>query len=330
MAAGCVIGCAHTPERKPPSPPFRPLSLSPIVDLAPAASLAWLIDLRPRALALDGRLAASLARLVPEQILFAFTWATGGLDLREIDSLVLAAYPSTYLWLAHQFIDPRRVEAAFKARVVTLEGRAVDAVSDDPRTSITRLWGNLAPERLDLAIFGVEAVGLEQGRFGPLRVAELFAQGKLKRASPALHAEPLAPLAELLGDAPVRAFAPGPFEGDLKRAVGGLLGASTAVGASMRGVDVAATSRAGFAVHAVLLGVWGADAEAAGERLRAVFDILAASAIGRLLGFSHCPAGPVVRASADALALDFTVDAAEFARGLHDATAADARTMMAP
>jgi hypothetical protein len=308
----------------------QPLHLAPLVDLAPAAALMWLIEVHPRSLVLDGRLARALATVLPEPRLLAFKWATGGLDPKETDALVLAAYPSTLLWLVHQFIDPHRIEAAFRARVTTLEGRAEDGVSKDPRASITRLWGTLTTERADLAIFGVEAVGLERGRFGPLRVAELFAEGKLKRASPALRAEPLVHLAELLGDAPVRAFAPGPFQGELQSAAGGLLGACTAVGASARVVGGSATSTVGLAVHAVLLGAWGADADAASERLRAVFDILAQSGIGRLLGLAHCLAGPAVHGSEGALTLDFTVDAVELAQGLHAATAADARTIMAP
>jgi hypothetical protein len=314
VVGGCLLGCAHPTPPKVVAPPVEPLHLSPLVDLAPAAALAWLIEVHPRSLFQDGRVAAAIAGVLPENRLLAFKGATGGVDPREIGDLV----------------DPRRIEAAFKARVVTLEGRAEDAISSDPRSSITRLWGAGGTDRLDVAIFGVEAVGLEQGRFGPLRAAELFAEGRLKRASPALRVEPLAHLAKLLDEAPLRAFAPGPFQGELQPALGGLLGVSTAVGATARVVDASASSSAGLAVRAVLMGAWNADADAASDRLRAVFDILAQSGIGRLLGLRHCLAGPVVHGSEDALTLDFTVDAAELARGLNAATLADARTIMAP
>jgi hypothetical protein len=283
VVGGCLLGCAHPPPPKVVAPPVEPLHLSPLVDLAPAAALAWLIEVHPRSLFQDGRVAAAIAGVLPENRLLAFKGATGGVDPREIGDLVIAAYPSTVLWLVQQFVDPRRIEAAFKARVVTLEGRAEDAISSDPRSSITRLWGAGGTDRLDVAIFGVEAVGLEQGRFGPLRAA-----------------------------------------------LGGLLGVSTAVGATARVVDASASSSAGLAVRAVLMGAWNADADAASDRLRAVFDILAQSGIGRLLGLRHCLAGPVVHGSEDALTLDFTVDAAELARGLNAATLADARTIMAP
>jgi hypothetical protein len=260
----------------------------------------------------------------------AFVRSSGGVDPRETDDLVVAAYPSTRLWLAHQFVDPARVEAAFTARVGSIEGRATDGLAGDRRTIITRLWGSTGSDHEQVAIFGVDAVGFEQGRFGPLRAAELFAEGRLKRASPALRADPLARLASLLGEAPVRAFAPGPFKGEFEHAVGGLLGASTAVGASARVIDGLPGRSAGIAVHVVMLGAWDADRDAASERLRAVFGILAQSGIGRLLGLVHCLTSPKVEAADEALTLDFAVDATELAQGLRAATASDAAAIVAP
>jgi hypothetical protein len=281
-------------------------------------------------MALDGRLAGALGRVFPDERLKAFAHVSGGVDLRETDALVVASYPSALLVLAHQFVDPGRIEAAFRARAVTIEGRVVEGPPGDPRTAITRLWGPTGTEREQIAIFGFDAVGLERGRFGPLRAAELFAEGKLKRASPALHAEPLSRVADRLGDAPLRAFAPGPFEGELSRAAGGLLGATTAVGAAARVHGGAVGESAGMEVHAVLLGAWGADAGLAADRLRAVFDVAAASGIGRLLGLAHCTAGPTVAGSPEALTVDFTVDATVLAEGLHAASGAEVSEIMAP
>jgi hypothetical protein len=322
-AIAVTCGCAHPQEPAAPAP--SPLHLAPLTDLAPAASLSWLIDVRPRVLSLDGRVAGALARVFPDERLKAFARVSGGVDLRETDELVAATYPSATLWLAHQFLEPKRVEDAFRVRAVRVEGRVVEGPTGDPRASIIRLWGLTGTEREQMIIFGFDAVGLERGRFGPLRAAELFAEGKLKRASPALHAEPLSRVADLLGDAPVRGFAPGPFTGELQQAAGGLLGASTAVGAAARVVD-----GPGVAIHAVLLGAWGADAGLAADRLRAVFDVAAASGIGRLLGLSHCTAGPTVASSSEALTLDFTLDANALAEGLRAATGAEVSEIMAP
>jgi len=324
-----VIGCGHAPEPIAAPPPV-PLHLEPLADLAPAASLSWLVDVHPRALVLDARLAVPLARVFPDERMKAFARVSGGVDLREADAVVVASYPSAILLLGHQFVDPKRVETAFRARVITLEGRVVEGLPADPRAAITRLWGPTGTEREQIAIFGVNAVGLERGRFGPLRAAELFAEGKLKRASPALHAPPLSRVAELLGEAPLRGFAPGPFEGELSRAAGGLLGATTAVGGAAHVVEGAPGQSAALAIHVVFLGAWGAEAGAAAERLRAVFDVAAASSIGRLLGIAHCRAGPAVAGSAEALTLDFTLDATVLAEGLRAATGAEVSEIMAP
>lgn len=303
------------------------LQVTPLTDLAPAASLAWMIDVRPRALALDGRLAGPLRRVVPDERLEAYARASGGVDLREADEVAVASYPSTTLYLARAFVDPNRVEAAFRARALTVDGRVVDGPASDPRETLTRFWGTTAAEREQVVVFGLEAVGLERGRFGPLRAAELFAQGKLKRASPALHAAPLARIAELLGEGELRAFAPGPFAGELQHAAGGLLGASTGVGAAAR-VVAGPSGTVGVAIRAVVLGAWGREAEAAAGRLRAVFGVTAESGMGRLLGLGHCLAGPVVTGTAEALALDFTLDANVLAEGLRAATAAEVSEIM--
>jgi hypothetical protein len=308
--------------------PREPLHLEPLTDLVPAASLVWLVEIHPRALFEDIRLAHEVAQLLPEARLSAFVRSSGGIDPRRAESILVASYPQAMLWLVHEFVDPARVEGAFKQRVVSLDGRATEGLAGDPRTTITRLWGSDAKGREQLALFGVEAVGLEQGKFAPLRASELFAEGRLKRASPALRTEPLMRLDAVLGDAPVRAFAPGPFQDSLGHAVGGLLGASTAVGATARVVDDPAG--VGVAVRITLLGAWGSEGEAAGERLRAVYDIAARSGLGRLLGLGHCLAGPQVQPENEALTLRFTVKLAELAAGLYAATAADAAEIVAP
>jgi hypothetical protein len=323
-AALAMLGCREAvPPPKPALPEAILLHVSRLTDLVPAAALAWLVEVHPKAILEDHRLSAAVATIAPEERVRAFAHEWGGVDLREADTLVFASYPKAMLSLAHQVIDPRRIEAAFVSRVVTVEGRA-----SDPRTGITRLWGSIGTDREQLAILGTDCVGLEQGPVGPLRAAALFAEGRLKRASPALHAPPLERVAELLGDAPVRAFAPGPFEGDLQRGAGGLLGASTAVGASVHVMEPRAGNPPNLAIQIVVLGAWGAASSAAAERLQAVFDVLAASGVGRLLGLSQGLAGRTVEATEEALTLRVTVDAAVFALGLHAATAAEAKEIM--
>jgi hypothetical protein len=143
---------------------------------------------------------------------------------------------------------------------------------------------------------------------------------------PALKAEPLARAATLLGDAPLRAFAPGPFEGTWARGLGGLLAGATAAAAAATPIDA---PRPGLDLRFVVTGAWGTDAPAAADRLRAAFEVLAGDSLGRLLGLDR----PLVAASssgdAEALRLQVSLDAGRLAQGLHAATGATITEIMA-
>ena len=129
---------------------------------------------------------------------------------------------------------------------------------------------------------------------------------------------------QLLGDAPVRVLAPGPFEGEIAHALGGLIRASTAVAASAR----FAGGPAKIAVRVVLTGAWGKDAPAASERLAAAVHVVSESAFGRLLGLHQPLVAPQVRGTEDALVVDVTIDGLLLARGLHDALDAEIGDIM--
>ena len=169
-------------------------------------------------------------------------------------------------------------------------------------------------------------MALEQGRAGPIRAAEAFAQGKLRRAAPALRGGPLSRAVELIGDAPVRAFAPGPFEGEIAHGLAGLVRASTAVGVSAQ----FAGAPAKIAIRLVLTGAWGKDAPLAAERLAAAVNVVSDTTFGRLLGLDHPAVAPQVRAMSDALVMEVTVDGVALARGLHDALDSEIAEIMRP
>jgi hypothetical protein len=301
------------------------LHLSPVTDLAQAAGLAWLVALAPRAIAGNPALIEPVNLIVTEKRLDRFAALNGGIDLRALEELVVAGYPDATLALGRGLVDPARVGKAFADRAAPLEGRATDKP-----WGVTRLWGAVGGRREQLAIFGRRAVALERrgeaglvdaSRPGPLRVAELFAEERLKRSAPALKAEPLARAAEVVGDAPARAFAAGPFEGELSAGLGGLLKAATAVAVSARVPGESLTpARVDFRV--AVLGSWGADAPAASARLAAAFNILAQDPLGRLCGLDRPLAGPRVAGGDDALTLDASFDALLVARGLRDVTSA--------
>jgi hypothetical protein len=316
--SGCG-GSRGSPAESPPSEPS--LLLDPIVDLVPAAALVWLVHARMRDLLMNPVLIPAVALLAPESRFDAFAQRHGGVDLRQTSDLAVASFrDDAMLGVARVVVDPRRVEAAFAARATNVEGRAVEH-------GVTRFWGQVGRQREQVAVFGTQAVGLESGRLGPLRAAEYFARGKLKRVKPALRVEPLAQAAAELGDAPLRAFAPGPFEGEWKAGLGGLLGAATSAAASL--TPLSAPGNGSVAVRVVLTGAWGSDATAAAARLGAAFGLLAEDPLGHLTGIDRPLDGPRVAGKPDALVLDVGLDPTALARGLRDVTDAAIPEIMA-
>jgi hypothetical protein len=130
----------------------------------------------------------------------------------------------------------------------------------------------------------------------------------------------------VLGDAPVRVFAPGPFEGEMAAGLGGLLRAATAVGGSIKWGGPGSGSN--LAVRVVLTGAWGEDASAASERLGAAVHVLSESPVGHLFGLHRPVRAPFVHVEPDALVLDAMIDGDALARGLHDAVDAEVADIM--
>ena len=324
LAAVIAVGC--TPHPHVPAAPIitaPPLHLAPLGDLAPAGGLVWIVEARPRVFFSDPSLIAALAEVFPERRLDTAAKEQGGLDLRAIDDLVAAGYPGTTLLLAHQVIDPARVEAAFAARVADVEGRAIDRGGDDPRGVLIRAWGARGTGHETVVVFGHEAVGLALGDGARLRAAELFAEDKLKRAQPAWRRPPLDRVADLLGDAPLRAAAPGPFAGAWSAGVGGLLAAATAAGVAVR-VEDDGTAQ----VHGVLTGPWGERAADAQQRLQSSYKTLTDSGLGHLLGLHHPASPPRFISSTDVVGFDVQLQIEPLVRGLADATTTGLQEMM--
>ncbi|MBX3190311.1 MAG: hypothetical protein KF819_25150 [Labilithrix sp.] len=324
LTLALASACGPKSPPPPPGPPPVALQLDHACELAPAAGLEWIVDARPREIAETPDLIPAIALVVPEARFAAFAATHGGLDVRQMKELCVARYKDSSLTIARGPLDPARVETAFADRMTNPGGRTLVV----PNPPVVRQWGEVNGEPQALTIFAREAVALEAGRGAAgsaprVRAAEAFALGRLKRASPALKAT-LARAAELLGEAPARAFAPGPFEGELAQGLGGLLRASTAVGGSAR----FAGPPAQIAVRIVLTGAWGKDAQAAADRFIAAANVVADSPFGRLLSLNHPVLAPAVRGTPDALILDVTLDGMALARGLHDALDAEVGEIM--
>jgi hypothetical protein len=334
--AACA-GSGTAPKEAVPEGP--PLHLAPTTDLAQAASISWLLDVSPRSLASHAELLPAIEIVFPNAHVAAFI-ERNGFDPLALDEVTAASYSSqsgdSMLYLARGAFAPDRLNATFRRLAGELEGRAVDRQGAQ---AIVREWGTLRGAHVQLGTFGHEVVALEVGRFGPLRVAELFAQERLKRASPALRSGVLARAAELLrkdsrdagdageaGDAPARAFALGPFEGESAKELGGLVGASTS-GAVAAEPEIVG-GQAALRVTLVLTGGWGADAAAAADRLAAAFDALSATPLGHLAGLDH-PLGSVrVDSFPDAVRLRVALDALALGRGARAATGAEISEIM--
>ncbi|HEY8076830.1 MAG TPA: hypothetical protein VIF62_22040 [Labilithrix sp.] len=310
-----LASCGPSPPPQPPGPPAVALHLDDACALAPAAGLAWIVDARPRTIAETADLIPAMNTVIPEERFKAFSEGHGGIDLRQVQQLCVAGYATSTLAVVRSPFDAARIERTFTDRVTKDFARAVDVVNPP----VVRMWGDVGGESQQLVLFGRDALAFEDGKGAAARVAEAFALGKLKRAAPALHGAALEGAAQRLGDAPVRLFAPGPFEGATAQGLGGLLRATTAIAASAR----FAGPPARIAVRLVLMGAWGDDASAAGERLSAAVHVVSESSLGRLLGL-NAPLEPVqVRISPDVLVVETVLDGALLARGLHDALDAE-------
>ncbi len=324
MAVAVVAGLAACGPRTPPSPPAPPpvpLHLEPACGLAPSAGLTWLVEAKPRAIAEIPDLIPAVALVLPEERLQSFTTSHGGVDLRQVQDLCIARYKDALLSIARVPLDPEKVTSAFEARATKTVTRTF--LASNPR--VIRLTSEVGSEPQQLLVLGRESVALEQGKPGPLRAAEAFAFGKLKKASPALEGVALRRAAAVLGPAPpVRVFAPGPFEGETANGLGGLMRAATAFGASARWSGTGS----GIAIRVVLTGAWGDDAGAAAERLAAAAHVLSESPIGHLFGLHRPVQAPTVHVEPDALVLDGVFDGDALARGVHDAVDAEVADIM--
>jgi hypothetical protein len=289
------------------------LQLEPLVAIVSGVGLEWLLEARPRDLLADEAVARELARLIDPARAERFAARYGGVDLRQAQEVVLAGYERAFFGAARIAVAPAKVEAAFAHRAEAVEGRAVAG-------GVTRLWGTVDGAREQIAIFAQQGVALEHGQLGPLRPAVYFAQGKLQRARPAIRSEPLASIAPRVADAPIRFYAPGPFEDPWAAGMGGLFRATTAVAAAAWCVP--GPRGPGLHLRFVLAGTWGDDAQAAADRFAAAFNVLAQDPLGHLTGLDRPLEAPRVSASPAALELDVTFDLAALAGGLRAATGA--------
>lgn len=217
------------------------------------------------------------------------------------------------LYLARHVGSAQAIERSYRARFTSNEKRSSD------RPDLVRVSGKIGRRTLSAAFLGPDVVAFQDGGSasrGPARIASLFAEGKLKHARSALAVEPLHSLALRLGAAPFAAYAPGPFEGELRRGLRGLLGAATAVGAVLQ-----PTERRSFALTAAVTGDFSKSAAPASDELLAAWRDLAGSRLGHMLGLDKPVRAPMTQGGPDAVMIAVELAGQSLAEGLAAATA---------
>ena len=316
-----LVGCASHESPSALAPPARrPLSTTNLEELLPRAGLRWLMSVRPRAVGAVEGLAPSLEIIAPDAGWDRLLTASG-IDVRRVDQACIASYEGgAMIYVVRHEGEPRTIEERFLARLTRAERRV------SQRPDVVRISGEIGAHTHVLVLLGGDVAVFQDGGDplrGPARVAELYALRSLRRSPTALSDEPLRGLSSRLGAAPARAFAEGPFEGELARGVGGLLAAATSIGAAAR------PERPGhIALSIVLTGEFGRGAPEAAVALTAAWNDLAGHRFGHLLGLDE-PASPAVASSdAGGLELVVAVHALPLARGLAAMTSADLATIM--
>jgi hypothetical protein len=321
---GCAAGAQTPVAPAQGEAALPPLKLATLSGLLPLAHLRWAVLAEPREVAAIPWLIPAVARVAPEENLARFATSVG-FDLRQVREAIVASYgagdgPESTLYLVRHNVEPSAVERAFRARLVADERRAVDA------PEIIRVSGKVGTSTVTLLLLGRDVAAFQVGGAasrGPARIASLYAQDKLKRSPTILAEDPLKALDARLGRAPVRAFAPGPFEGELARGARGLLAGATAVGATVR-----PSAREALLVVIAVAGDFAKSGPAASRELSQAWDELARGSFGHLLGLDEPIEPPLATHAADAVALAIEIDPTKLAKGLASATSARIEEIM--
>jgi len=317
LAGGVALGaCASSVAKPPQAPPApEPLRLPPLPDLVAAASLMWIVIARPKELTSVPSLAPGIQRLAPDSRRALFERASG-IRIDRIDRVVVASYPDSTLFLLEGGVrDPLLVERLFRERWMTDVTRSVR------RHDLVIARGKTATgSKRSLAALGSKTVAIESGSWLHAKVAALYAEGKLHRAPRALELPDVPMLVERLGDAPLLAIAPGPFEGDWQRALRGVLGVCTAAAGSVR-PDKDGTLR----TQLLFAGDWTSKPDKAIEHLLASWQDLSQSSFGRLTGLDTPREPPRTQADARIIGVSVDLDGAKLVDGLYAAVSAEAR-----
>lgn len=311
-----LIACSGAPAPAPrdsddaaavePAPELAPRTL---VDHVSAAGLRWMVVGRPRELAETPGTLRLLSPLFPETRLDAFAEGTG-VDLRRTDSALVAGFDYGTLYMASTGQRSNLpIEEKFALRLVK------GAVVTSPHPRIRRIRGVAAGVPRALVSIEHRLVAVAIGDPTPARVVDAFARGKLKKSPSALEGAALSSLPSELHAAPVRFYAPGPFEREWLGGVRGLL-------ATTRAVGIAARPMTGERLHVTIV-LSGDYDELGPAHLLDAWQDLATSNLGRLAGLDSPAAAPILSTVGDSLKLRVELHVRPLVDGIHHAVAAE-------
>jgi hypothetical protein len=232
----------------------------------------WLVDARPARIFRDSALKTALAGVLSPERMDAFAEVTG-VDLRELEEVVVAGYELGTLYVTSLAApDGGHVRAHFEARLT-------GAIVKHPRPALYRIAGTHGGEPRALVSFDDRVFALAVGDLTLARVAEAYAERRLKSPT-ALHGAALAELPPPASDALAVLYAPGPFVDAWASAAHGLLNTALALDVAIRsGGD------GRLPVLFTAVGDWN-EAEAHAE-LEAAWRELSESPTGRLFGLDQ-------------------------------------------
>jgi hypothetical protein len=287
----------------------RALHRGPLSDFIPAASLRWLVLVKPHEILAEPELGQAVLQIVSSRRLDAFT-ESSGVDLRRVPRAAVAGFPYATLYLAEV---PSGVTAVARERFG--DRLLAGAVTKQPRSDLVRITGVIGqtPETLLTADDRVLAVAVGDPLLA--KVAEAYAEERLKNSPSALHGSALSTLPDLISNNEAVLLAPGPFADEWRRAAGGLLESTVAVGIAVQPVG-----RGKIAATLCLSGAWQDSTEAATSRLATAWTAFAQSSAGNLFALN-----PVadVSASPDLLTLKVELEIEPLVRGLKAAVLSD-------
>jgi len=326
--AALISGCGSrtsTPAKPVAPKPRVALPISSLDLLVPLPSLRWLVVARPKEIAAITWLEPSLALLLDKERLDRSAEGMG-FDLRTLPEAIWAGYrteagaeDASYQLVRHGN-DPLSIERLFRDRLSSDVVRSIDD------SQIVRVSGRIGKTAHVVATLGKDIVCLQQDGSldrGPCRISALLAQGKLKRIHPVFHDAALRTLAKRFESAPLRLFAPGPFDGETGKGLRGLLAAATAIGAAFRPTD-----KQGIALEISVTGDFSTSGGEAAQKLASSWNDLAGRPLGHLLGLDAPVTPPFPKYSADVVSLDVELDPRKLAKGLADATSNQIREIM--